>query len=130
MLRAGYGIGGTQKQLASVFSNLFAKRFLAYRNRTLGVKSPYWKHCLGGMEMDMRIVFVLAVGLAGCASRLPGETVFLENASGERVQCGPYTRADVSSLLAVQAEQVAVIKLRDCIEDFQRSGYERVQGPE
>ena len=111
MLRAGYGIGGTQKQLASVFSNLFAKRFLAYRNRTLGVKSPYWKHCLGGM--DMRLAFILVLGLAGCASPV-SETVYLENAQGERVQCGPYFGVPFHGYVALAQES-----LRNCIEDFQ-----------
>jgi hypothetical protein len=68
--------------------------------------------------MDLRIVLVLALGLAGCAS----ETVFLENAQGERVQCGPYAGGG-NAMLAQNS-------LRNCIEDFQRTGYERVQGPQ
>jgi hypothetical protein len=37
--------------------------------------------------MDMRIVLSLVLGLAGCTS----EIVYLKNAEGEQVQCGPYT---------------------------------------
>ena len=63
------------------------------------------------MVMDLRIVSVLAVGPAGCATRLPGETVFLENASGERVQCGPYTVAAIDARQVVQAQQVQALQL-------------------
>ena len=80
--------------------------------------------------MDRRIAFILALGLAGCATRLPGETVFLENASGERVQCGPYTVAAIDASLVVQARQVQALQLRDCIEYFQAAGYQRIPTPE
>jgi len=72
--------------------------------------------------MDLRIVFVLALGLAGC-STITGETVFLENAAGDRVQCGPYTMGRADVILAQKS-------LRNCVGDFQRMEYERVQSPE
>lgn len=80
--------------------------------------------------MDMRIAFVLAVGLAGCASTLT-ETVYLERVSQggmgqtqtEKAACGPYPVLYYHPALAQES-------LRECIEDFQRQGFERVQGPE
>jgi len=74
--------------------------------------------------MDMRSVFVLALGLAGCA--VTSETVYLENAQGERVQCGPYT----GDIAVIGTPTPPGVRLRDCIDDFQRQGYERVQGPQ
>jgi len=75
----------------------------------------------GGKKMDLRIVLVLALGLAGCST---SETVYLTNESGQRVTCGPY-----SSTTRTQ-DVLAQESLRSCVEDFQRQGYERVQSPE
>lgn len=66
--------------------------------------------------MDMRIVFVLALGLAGCT--ITGETVFLENAAGNRVQCGPYS-VTTRGGQEVADRQVSFLQLRSCVEDFQ-----------
>ena len=75
------------------------------------------------MVMDLRIVFILALGLAGCAS---SQTVYLQNTQGEQVQCGPYTNyGNIAS-----ASQTAQRKLRYCIEDFQSQGYVRIPNPE
>ena len=63
--------------------------------------------------MDMRLAFILVLGLAGCASPV-SETVYLENAQGERVQCGPYFIAPIYGYVALAQES-----LRNCIEDFQ-----------
>jgi len=65
---------------------------------------------------------VLLVFVAGCAS---SETVYLANANGQKVQCGPYRGY---GSLPMQARQ-AQISLRDCVDDYQRQGYNRVPGP-
>ncbi len=65
-------------------------------------------------------IILMAVGLAGCAT---SETVYLQNTSSQTVQCGPYTGYFGSRYVMTQNQ------LRDCIADYQRQGYERVQGP-
>lgn len=60
----------------------------------------------------------LLVFLAGCAS---SETVYMQNAKGERVQCGPY-RA-YGNIPA--ANNSTFEQLRACMGDFERQGYSR-----
>ena len=68
-------------------------------------------------------IILMAIGLAGCAI---SETVYLQNASSQTVQCGPYTDyGDISS-----ANVTTQNELRDCITDYQRQGYERVPDPQ
>ncbi len=68
------------------------------------------------------VIILTLVALAGCAT---SELVYLQNASGLKVQCGPYT--DYGNVS--RANMVAHKKLRDCISDYQRQGYERIPGP-
>ncbi len=75
--------------------------------------------------MRKNLIAVAALGflMAGCAS---SETVYLKNPqTGDTVQCGPYTSY---GRLSAQ-EQANIEKLRYCISDFQRQGYERVGSP-
>ena len=72
--------------------------------------------------MDRRIAFILALGLVGCTST---ETVYLINESGARVTCGPYDHGQFKD-----TRVTAEASLRNCVEDFQRAGYDRVEGPE
>ena len=72
----------------------------------------------------MRTATVLMlIGLAGCGTT--SETVFLQNAAGQNVQCGPYTAYGNIPKANESTQQ----QLRDCIGDYQRQGYERVPGP-
>ena len=69
------------------------------------------------------VAFVL-VAITGCAVLGPaGETVFLSNGSGQTVQCGPYN-VGIRTLAVLRME-----RLRACVEDYQRQGYERVPAP-
>lgn len=73
----------------------------------------------------MRTIIVLGLtvlGLVGCAT---SEIVHLRNATGDTVKCGPFTTSGNAAIAA----QVSHQKLRDCITDYQRQGYERVPGP-
>ena len=65
---------------------------------------------------------LLALGLAGCVT---SEKVYLKNADGHTVTCGPYTAKGGLP----QQEMMAQPKLRDCVADYQRQGYERVPNP-
>ena len=70
-----------------------------------------------------RILVALAIlPLAACAS---SETVYLKNATGQTVQCGPYSGVGSLPAQAAQADE----KLRGCIYDYQRQGYERTSTP-
>ena len=74
--------------------------------------------------MDLRIAFILALGLTGCTS----QTAYLQNAQGEQgeqgeqVTCGPYFGTPVNYSFT--------FSLRNCVEYFQEAGFERVQGPQ
>ena len=70
----------------------------------------------------MLTALAVAIASSGCAT---SEVVYLKNTNGQTVRCGPY--AGYGSLPA-QAEQ-ANAKLRDCVSDYQRQGYERVASP-
>lgn len=71
--------------------------------------------------MRSLIIMVAAGLLAACTH---SEVVHLRNMAGQTVQCGPY---ELSTLGGVQdAEFLAQSKVRDCVTDFQRQGYERV----
>jgi len=65
---------------------------------------------------------IACVVLCCCAT---SEVIYLKNANGQTVQCGPY--AGYGSLPAQAAQADA--KLRGCVSDYQRQGYERVPGP-
>ena len=69
-----------------------------------------------------RIVgLLLVLILAGCVS---SETVTLRKADGDTVTCGPYTATGRFG----QRDRLALAKLRACVGDYQRQGYERVPG--
>jgi hypothetical protein len=72
----------------------------------------------------MRKCAVLAcLLLAGCGS-LQTEKVYLARTDGQRVTCGPY-----DAQLGDQDGQAMQMRLRQCVSDYQRQGYERVPGP-
>jgi hypothetical protein len=69
------------------------------------------------------IAIGLLMFLVACAT---SESVHLRNAStGETVQCGPYTVYGNLNAAAVSAQS----RVRSCISDYQRQGFERVQAP-
>ena len=65
-------------------------------------------------------VLIACLMLAGCAT----ESISLTGPKGEIVQCGPYSQqmsdGDMSG---------ADVRLRDCVNDFQRQGYQRAAAP-
>ncbi len=77
------------------------------------------------------IVVVFCSLLGGCAG---GEIVHLANSANQQVQCGPFSaKAPVAQYFeerfgapgaAAQLGDDAETKLRMCIEDYQRQGYE------
>ena len=72
--------------------------------------------------MKKSIMILLAMGLAGCAT---SEIIYLKNQAGETVECGPYTYNMNSNTDAMLAQA----KVRDCVDDYRRQGYERIQAP-
>lgn len=61
--------------------------------------------------------------LAGCESMADStETIYMARGA-ERVTCGPYRGLGGTAMAAAAAS------LRDCVSDFQRQGYQRVQSP-
>lgn len=80
----------------------------------------------------MKQAAVLLVLLAGCAAQ--GEIIYLRSASGEQVQCGPYqTAAPVVRAFAPETStpQMAEAegRLRNCVSDYQRQGFQRTSTP-
>lgn len=71
-----------------------------------------------GIQWVLSIPLLLGA-VMGCAV---SETVRLQNRQGDTVTCGPFTTAGRIG----QATVASHIKLRDCISDFQRQGYERM----
>ena len=72
----------------------------------------------------MKKYAVLAVFLGGCAGAMKTETIHLAHGkTGERVQCGPYSRMNMGGPGSEERE------LRACVEDFQKAGYQRVSAP-
>lgn len=69
--------------------------------------------------MKSLILVCVAVALAGCLTTDP---VYLRNMTGAVVQCGPYDNRPVQSLSSAQHET-------QCIQDYQRQGFERVPKP-
>ena len=68
-----------------------------------------------------------------CGCNLDGpvtETVYLAKPGAANVQCGPYGKkiemagGDSSAIQANYQRQ-----LRDCVNDYQKAGYQRVPGP-
>ena len=73
----------------------------------------------------MRLTMILvAIALTGCAT---SEVVYLKNMGGQTVQCGPYELAGIGGLQ--QAAAQAQDRLRDCVTDYQRQGYNRIPAP-
>ena len=72
--------------------------------------------------MRATIIILMAISLAGCAT---SATVYLKNASNHTVQCGPFT--DYGNIPS--ANVTTHNRLRGCIADYQRQGYERVPSP-
>lgn len=73
---------------------------------------------------------LLAVSLcfliAGCAST--SEVVYLAK-GGQRVQCGPYEERAFGVRQEMASGARMENRLRDCVADYQRQGYERVPNP-
>jgi hypothetical protein len=64
-------------------------------------------------------IFLTAMLLTACGT----DPVYLKHSDGRVVQCGPYSTA-----IAGEAE-VALIRERGCIDDYQRQGFLRVPRP-
>lgn len=64
------------------------------------------------MRWGLPLIFVM---LSGCT--VTSETVHLRNSGGMTVQCGPYRGGNAP---------LVTVALRNCVEDFQRQGYERL----
>lgn len=71
--------------------------------------------------MRYLMLATICVALTGCAS----ESVYLRNVAGTTVQCGPYSGGGIGPIANLAAEQ----RLRDCVADYQRQGYERTPNP-
>ncbi len=71
--------------------------------------------------MRRAVVVVGTVLLAGCATT----PIMLKNAKGEIAQCGPYT--NMHPLFPGLSPHWKAE--RECIEDFQRQGFERMSTP-
>lgn len=80
------------------------------------------------METAMRLALpglvacVTTLCLVGCAAT--SERVTLRNQSGQTVTCGPYSTYDYS--YTETSSSIVEARLRGCISDYQRQGYERV----
>lgn len=74
-----------------------------------------------GGKMKHICATILVLALCSCAT---SETVYLKNAGGQTVKCGPYQG------LGRNADILNRAKVRDCVSDYQRAGYERVPGPQ
>ena len=68
-----------------------------------------------------RFIIALALACAGCSTT---ETVYLAR-DGQTVQCGPYKE----ELLEAGGPAIPERRLRQCVEDFQRAGYQRIAPP-
>ncbi len=67
-----------------------------------------------------KIVLMACLMLAGCAT----EAISLISPSGEKVQCGPY------SMKVTDDNMIGPdMRLRACVNDFQRQGYKRAGDP-
>lgn len=64
------------------------------------------------------VILATMILLAGCQNQFQSETVFLQR-KGEKVQCGPYS--------AFTFSQEQEDRLRVCVTDYQKAGYERYQ---
>lgn len=77
----------------------------------------------------MRKAVIVCFLLAGCGG---GETVFLENDSHHRVQCGPYGGGFVIAApgdagpAAASAARSDANSMERCLRDFNRQGYRRI----
>ena len=72
------------------------------------------------------VTVMLAGVLGGCVTQ--SETVHLENDEGETVRCGPYSATRYDGLLSNRADREFVrAQLRDCVGDYERQGYRRVE---
>lgn len=64
--------------------------------------------------------FIALLALAGCAA--PTEAIYMAKGT-ERVQCGPYKEEPMA-----RGDQTGILdaRLRACVSDYQRQGYNRV----
>lgn len=72
--------------------------------------------------MKYMAVAWLCVVLTACTS---SETVYLKDPMGAMAQCGPYSGGGIGAAPAAVNRE----KLRDCVGDYQRQGYERTPAP-
>ena len=100
----------------------------------------------------MRVLITLvALLLAGCTSTtdLATETIYLQNADGEVVQCGPYGGGEISGSERFRRvmqgasegyrgrgreyldslKEPHLTRLRQCLFDYQMAGYGRIPAP-
>ena len=70
-----------------------------------------------GMKHLHAILLTATLLTAGCAT---SEVVYLKNDADQTVKCGPYT--DFGNIPS--ANRTTHSRVRDCIADFQRQGYE------
>jgi hypothetical protein len=73
--------------------------------------------------MKRALLPLISVLVAGCAS---GGEVYLRSPMGQTVQCGPFTSYGT---VFEPSRELQEQRLRDCIADYQRQGYERVAAP-
>lgn len=68
----------------------------------------------------MRVIIATfaALLLSACSTN----PIYLSNAAGKTVQCGPFPATDYINAAAAPQREA------QCISDFQRQGYERVSG--
>lgn len=71
-----------------------------------------------------RAAILAAILLSGCVSAQT-EMIYLEAAGKPAVTCGPYPTERIYEDGALRADA----KLRSCVSDFQRQGYQRVAPP-
>ena len=67
-----------------------------------------------------KLAVLAALAVSACTA---GETITLRNQAGITATCGPYAG------FGARDEEMAFQRLRDCVTDFQRQGYERVSTP-
>lgn len=66
--------------------------------------------------------YVALVGLCAILAACQSDTIYLRNRAGNMVTCGPFAGGFAGPVVAqMSADQ----RLRDCVTDYQRQGYER-----
>lgn len=74
--------------------------------------------------MKKAVILTSLLSLTGCVAQQT-ETIFMAMAGAADVKCGPYPTDVITSEGPTMANQ----KLRACVSDFQRQGYNRVSPP-